>query len=203
MYYCLAIRDALYKEQVEHFGNEDGTLKPLSYESLQTPLLNATIKEVLRMHPPIHSLMRRVISDLPVPVTLAAPAEGAQYVIPAGYDVLASPLVSAFDPAMWKDPMSFQPNRWLDPTSMISEDDDDKEDYGFGTISTGANSPYVPFGAGRHRCIGEQFAYLQIGTILATLIREVKMKLKADKVPDPDYTVGSFPLGRVFPGRGS
>jgi sterol 14-demethylase len=185
----LSVRDALYKEQVEYYGNPDGTLRPLNYEQIQTPLLNATVKEVLRMHPPIHSLMRRVISDLPVPTTLAAPSEAAQYVIPKGYDVLASPLVSAFDPALWKEPDAFKPERWLDPSNAIDEADDEKEDYGFGTISTGANSPYVPFGAGRHRCIGEQFAHLQIGAILATLIREVKMKLLADQLPLPDYTV--------------
>jgi cytochrome P450 len=48
------------------------------------------------------------------------------------------------------------------------------EDYGYGMISKGASSPYLPFGAGRHRCIGEQFAYVQLGTVLASMVRLVK-----------------------------
>jgi sterol 14-demethylase len=30
----------------------------------------------------------------------------------------------------------------------------EKIDYGFGMVSKGTESPYQPFGAGRHRCIG-------------------------------------------------
>jgi cytochrome P450 len=47
--------------------------------------------------------------------------------------------------------------------------------YGYGNIGKGAHSPYLPFGAGRHRCIGEQFAYLQLGTITAVMVREFQV----------------------------
>ena len=43
--------EQLYQEQVKHYGNPDGSLRPLDYETLQTPLLNACVREVLRMHP--------------------------------------------------------------------------------------------------------------------------------------------------------
>ncbi|KAI7347522.1 hypothetical protein KC336_g22747, partial [Hortaea werneckii] len=55
-----------------------------------------------------------------------------------------------------------------------ADKEDEKEDYGYGLVSKGAASPYLPFGAGRHRCIGEQFAYVQLQTILATVIRDFK-----------------------------
>jgi cytochrome P450 len=55
-------------------------------------------------------------------------------------------------------------------------DEEEKFDYGYGLITKGAHSPYLPFGAGRHRCIGEQFAYLQIGTTLVTMVRTFKFK---------------------------
>ncbi|RAL63231.1 hypothetical protein DID88_004309 [Monilinia fructigena] len=48
--------------------------------------------------------------------------------------------------------------------------------YGYGMISKGASSPYLPFGAGRHRCIGEQFANVQLITIMATVVRLFKFK---------------------------
>lgn len=50
----------LRQEQADAFGHDDGSLDPLDYDRLQTPLMNACIKEVLRLHPPIHSIMRKV-----------------------------------------------------------------------------------------------------------------------------------------------
>ncbi|KAJ2727328.1 Lanosterol 14-alpha-demethylase, partial [Coemansia sp. D1744] len=50
-------------------------------------------------------------------------------------------------------------------------------DYGFGATTTSARSPTLPFGAGRHRCIGEQFAYLQIKTILYVLLSRFDFEL--------------------------
>lgn len=46
----------------------------------------------------------------------------------------------------------------------------------------------LPFGAGRHRCIGEQYANLQVATILATMIRETTWVLPTP-FPANDYTV--------------
>jgi sterol 14alpha-demethylase len=54
--------------------------------------------------------------------------------------------------------------------------EEEKFDYGYGLISKGASSPYLPFGAGRHRCIGEQFATVQLVTIMATMVRLFKLK---------------------------
>jgi cytochrome P450 len=61
-------------------------------------------------------------------------------------------------------------------------------------VSKGTNSPYLPFGAGRHRCIGEQFAYVQLGAILAALVRQFKFSNPADRVgiPDTDYSVSYY-----------
>jgi len=180
------LQQALYDEQVATYGRPDGTLEPLDYDRLQTPLLNACVKEVLRMHPPLHSIMRKVVSDMPV-----THLKDSSYVIPKGYYVLAAPGVTQVDPRIWKDPLNYLPQRWMGETSEVSKQlssdaDGEKVDFGWGTISTGASSPYLPFGAGRHRCIGEQFAHLQLGAILATLVRELSWK--GQKTPDQDYT---------------
>lgn len=182
------IREALYQEQVKTYGKPDGTLAPLNLDNLQTPLINSCVREVLRIHPPLHSIMRKVISDLPV-----THLEDRSYVVPKGHFVLAAPGVTQVDHRYWKDPTTYNPYRWMGETSEVSEQlakdaDGEKQDFGWGVISTGASSPYIPFGAGRHRCIGEQFAHVQLGTILATLIREVTWSLPAGKVPGQDYT---------------
>ncbi len=103
---CALYSEALYQEQVEHFGTgEEGKFQPLTYESLKTlPILDAVIRETLRIHPPIHSIIRKVVSDLPVPPTLSAPSKDGTYVVPKGHFVLSSPAVSHVDPRTWKGP---------------------------------------------------------------------------------------------------
>jgi len=47
---------------------------------------------------------------------------------------------------------------------------------------------YVPFGAGRHRCIGEAFAYVQIKTIWSTLLRTYEFDLIEGRFPPINVT---------------
>jgi cytochrome P450 len=50
--------EALYQEQVEHFSNPDGTLRSMTYEEMKSlPLLDGVIRETLRLHSPIHTIM--------------------------------------------------------------------------------------------------------------------------------------------------
>ncbi|KAF8588230.1 lanosterol 14-alpha-demethylase [Ramaria rubella] len=189
------IAEALYQEQVENFSNDDGSLRPLTYEELKKlPLLDSVIRETLRLHPPIHSIIRKVISDMTVPPTLAAhPDESRTYIIPKGHYVVACPAVAQMDVRVWKNPETWDPYRWLDASGVAAQaqslydgHDGEKIDYGFGQVSKGTESMYQPFGAGRHRCIGEQFAYLQLGTILATLVRKLEMRIEKG-VPEHNY----------------
>ena len=69
------------------------------------------------------------------------------------------------------------------------EDESAKVDYGFGLVSKGTDSPYQPFGAGRHRCIGEQFAYVQLSAIISTVVRHLEMRIAA--VPPQNYHVSA------------
>ncbi|KAJ7799757.1 lanosterol 14-alpha-demethylase [Mycena olivaceomarginata] len=189
------VADGLYAEQVKRFANPDGSLRPMSYEDPRhLPILDSCIRETLRVHPPIHSIMRQVREDVPVPPTLAAPnKDGGIYVVPKDTYVLASPLISQIDARIWKDGAAWEPARWNDAEgvaaqalSAYTDEGGEKIDYGFGAVSKGTDSPYQPFGAGKHRCIGEQFAYLQIGTIIATIIRRMELRLPTP-VPDHNY----------------
>jgi sterol 14alpha-demethylase len=134
---------------------------------------------------------RKVVSDIPVPPSLAAPSEDKNYVIPAGHYVLASPAVSQVDPSIWKAPETWDPHRWFDPEVAAHYSlyyGGEQIDFGFGVVSKGTESPYQPFGAGRHRCVGEHFAYLQLGMIIATFVRELEMRLP-NKFPAHNYHV--------------
>lgn len=136
----------------------------MTYEELKSlPVLDAVIRETLRVHPPIHSIIRKVVNDAPVPSSLAAPSKDGTYVVPKGYFVLSSPAVTQMDPEVWQKAFEWEPARWTDAEGFAAQayktyadENGEKVDYGFGAVSKGTESPYQPFGAGRHRCIGEQ-----------------------------------------------
>ena len=163
------ITEELLKEQRTILGED---LPPLTYDSLQRlPLNSQVVKETLRLHAPIHSIMRKVKSPIQVPDT--------KYTIPETHVLLAAPGVSSKTATHFDDPGTWEPHRWdagASLSSMDNADEDDKIDYGYGLVSKGTSSPYLPFGAGRHRCIGEAFAYVQLGTITATLVREFRFR---------------------------
>ncbi|ODQ63646.1 cytochrome P450 [Nadsonia fulvescens var. elongata DSM 6958] len=196
--------EKLYEEQINVCGQVDPTtgqktLRELAYEDLQEmPLLNNVIKETLRLHSPLHSIMRKVMRDLPVP--------GTNYIIPKGHYVLVSPGQTAGDEKYFPDAKKFDPFRWVSESvtnAPIVEDIKEEKtvDYGFGAITKGVSSPYLPFGGGRHRCIGEQFAYCQLGCIMSTFVREFKWSLPAGQTQVPINDFQSMVVLPVHPAK--
>ena len=119
----------------------------ITYQDLrEVPWLEASIKETLRLHPPLILLLR--LAKVPVEV------EG--YTIPAGKLVGASPAVSNRLPEAFDDPDRFDPSRYVEPR----QDDLDNP------------WNWIPFGAGRHRCVGAAFAMMQLKTIFCILLRD-------------------------------
>ena len=123
------------------------------------------------------------------------PFDQSGYVIPKGHFACAVPGVTQLDPTYFKEPLTFNPDRWAnddDPLHQLEREErakDAEEDYGFGKAGVSARSPYLPFGAGRHRCIGEQFGYLQLKTIIATFVRTFDFELDPVRgFPKRDYT---------------
>jgi sterol 14-demethylase len=171
--------EELYEEQKRVLGDEMPT-----YETLQTLTLhNNVIKESLRLHSPIHSVMRKVKQPMHIPDT--------DMIVPAGHILLAAPGFPARTEEFFAEPMTWNPHRWDKPQQQDEQGDNDTVDYGYGAVSSkAAYSPYLPFGAGRHRCVGETFAYAQLGAILATLVRLLQWEQVDPKAPVPatDYS---------------
>jgi sterol 14-demethylase len=117
----------------------------VSYQALrEMPRLEAAIKEALRLHPPLILVLRVAKQELEV----------GGYLIPAGTMVGASLSVSNRIPEDFPDPDAFVPERYLEPRA---------EDR--------ANPwTWVPFGAGRHRCVGAPFAMMQLKAIFSVLL---------------------------------
>lgn len=179
------IAEELYREQVMNLGGGDALLPPLRYEDIdKLPLLRNVVRETLRVNSSIHTLMRKVKSPMPVP--------GTDYVITPGNVLVASPIVTHMSEKYFPDAETWDPHRWDAKAKEEEEEEaaDELVDYGYGTTSKGTRSPYLPFGAGRHRCIGEKFAYVNLCTIVATLVRNFRFSTLHGRswVPPTDYS---------------
>lgn len=160
----------------------------LTYTDLSKLVLhNAIIKETLRLHTPIHSVMRKVRSPMAVP--------DSNFVVPAGHVLLAAPSFPSRMDEYFPNAMTWNPHRWLNNKSDgepdQSGDGQHTIDYGYGPVHTkAASSPYLPFGAGRHRCVGETFAYAQLTVMITTLVKLLQWEQvdPATPVPETDYS---------------
>ncbi len=124
----------------------------VSYQALrEMPRVEAALKEALRLHPPLILLLRVAKEDL----------ECEGFLIRTGQMVGASPAVSNRISEDFPDAEAFVPERYLAPRS---------EDQ--------ANPwTWIPFGAGRHRCVGAAFAMMQLKAIFSVLLLDWEFEL--------------------------
>jgi len=124
----------------------------VTYHDLRdVPWLEATLKETLRLHPPLILLLRKAMVDVDI--------DG--FHIAAGKLVGASPAVSNRLPGVFDDPDAFVPERYIDPRA----DDVDNP------------WNWIPFGAGRHRCVGAAFAMMQLKAVFCRLLADWEFEL--------------------------
>jgi sterol 14-demethylase len=128
-----------------------GAKGDVSFQSLrEMPSLENVLKEVLRLHPPLIILMRKVSQALSF----------KQYTIKAGDMVWASPPVTHRLSKLFTNPQAFDPDRFA------PERREDKN-----------LMAYQPFGGGKHKCSGNAFAMFQIKAIFAVLLRRYEFEL--------------------------
>ncbi|GAA5799206.1 cytochrome P450 [Helicostylum pulchrum] len=173
---------ALRQEMIEKLGSLKAEF---TYDNLEElPLLENIVRETLRLHPPIFNMMRRVVVDEMV-------YEKNGLVIPKGNYICAAPGVTQIDETYFNNPMKWNPYRWsekTDPVHALEQGEDANIDYGFGAVGISSRSPFLPFGAGRHRCIGEKFGYLQLKAVIGTFVKRFDFEGVTEHVPKPDYT---------------
>ncbi len=124
----------------------------VSFQALRAiPRLEAALKETLRLHPPLVLLLR----------VAQEPIEIGGYAVPAGSMVGATPRVSNRIAEDFPDPERFDPGRYVDPRQ---EDLTNRW-------------TWLPFGAGRHRCVGNAFAMMQLKAIFSVLLRDWEFEM--------------------------
>ncbi|WP_217551923.1 cytochrome P450 [Streptomyces sp. GbtcB6] len=96
--------------------------------------------------------------------------------LPAGATVLYSPYLLHHDPSSFPDPERFDPDRWLP-----------------GRPSAGQRRAMMPFSAGNRKCLGDEFAMVEVTVALATIAGRVRLRHLPGYVartPRPAITLG-------------
>jgi cytochrome P450 len=133
------------------------------------PWLSATLKEAMRLYPPVAALMtRRLVRAVTV----------GGVTLPARTLVRVTPWLLHRDPRWWPEAEAFRPERFLPG----APDD----------IPRGA---YIPFGLGPRVCLGQHFAVLEMTLIAALLLQRFTLAPVGDTPPEPRMAVTLRPEG--------
>jgi sterol 14alpha-demethylase len=160
---------ALVKKEIDEIYAEDPELTFPSLRKLKRT--EWAVKEALRLHPPLFILLRAALQDFEV--------EG--YRIPKGSWCIVSPIVAHELDEVFEGALGFDPARYDKPRQ------EDKQPLA-----------YISFGGGRHKCMGNAFALLQIKTIMAKLLHEYDFELSGDPI-ETDFS--GLVLGPKLPCR--
>eukprot|EP01104_Vermistella_antarctica_P006101 TRINITY_DN16834_c0_g1_i1.p1 TRINITY_DN16834_c0_g1~~TRINITY_DN16834_c0_g1_i1.p1 ORF type:complete len:520 (+),score=110.83 TRINITY_DN16834_c0_g1_i1:80-1561(+) len=133
-------------------------------------VLHRCVLEALRMYPPLIFLMRLAKKEF----------KYKDFTIPEGDTLFVSTTLSGRVKEVYENPDTYDPDRFAPP----------REEH--------MSQPFawIGFGGGRHGCMGEQFAYLQVKTIWSVLFRKFKFEA-VGPLPEPDYT--ALVVGPKFP----
>lgn len=142
-------------EQVISESNRIMSSENFLEEIDSSEILNGVVKETLRLNPSLWILPRMAAVDVTI----------GEYFIPQGANIIMSPFVNHRNEEIYKDCDSFVPSRW--------KNDFEK------SLPRGS---YIPFSSGPRKCIGDQFATLEMKIIIAIFSSKFKIK-----------TVGGFP----------
>jgi cytochrome P450 len=130
--------------------------EPTASDAAALPYLTATLKEAMRLYPPVAALMtRRAVRGF----------ELAGRSVPAGTLLRITPWVIHRDPRWFPQPEAFRPERFLadDPTQP--------------------RSAWMPFGVGPRVCIGQHFAMLEMTLVAALLLQRCTLQTLPDEPP--------------------
>nr|AVL92879.1 CYP450 [Locusta migratoria] len=127
-------------------------LRPATERDLsQLTVIDAIVKESLRLFPPVPSTVYLLSDDVAL--------GGGRLVAPRGSSVLVSFLLMHRRPDLFPEPLQFDPGRFLAGGSATRRRPDS----------------YLPFGGGPRRCVGARFADVEMRVLLAAVLRRFRV----------------------------
>ncbi|CAH0051416.1 unnamed protein product [Clonostachys solani] len=136
---------------------------PVTFSSAQKlPYLNAVIKEALRLHPPMPIMLGRTVPEGGANICGHYIREGTEVGIPS--------YVLHRDPAIFPDPDSWKPERWL----KAETDKDSLADM---------DRAFFAFGGGAHTCSGKHISMMEIIKLVPLLLLKYDFELAFPQRP--------------------
>lgn len=127
--------------------------------------------EALRLYPPVPALVRRVVR----------PAMLDGYEIPGGSRVLISIYNMHRHPRFWEEPTRFEPERFSPEQRAPHQD-----------------LAYIPFGAGQHKCIGNNFALMEGPLLLAMIAQRYELELVPERPVEREVAITMRPKEGLY-----
>ncbi|KAJ6622971.1 cytochrome P450 [Mycena sp. CBHHK59/15] len=153
----------------------------LDFNELENlPLLDAVVREMLRVHSPVTFVWRQTMKDVMVPLTYPIRStvtgeETNQLLIEKGTSVYLGLSAANRSTAIWgPDAAEFKPERWLNRSQNDSK-------------LPGAYSGLMTFLNGAKVCPGRMFALLELKLVLAVLLLGFSFEPVSDQI---DWTMG-------------
>lgn len=128
------------------FGNDNRV--PTMKDIREMRYLEQCIKETLRLYPSVPLIARRLTEDI----------RCGKYTVPSGSNVLIFPYATHRLSRIYPNPEHFDPERFSPKQS------ENRHPYAF-----------IPFSAGPRNCIGYKFAFIEIKTVVSTILREFEL----------------------------
>lgn len=145
------VQEQLYQEICQVFGDDDNSDIDIDTEKLeQLKFLKLCLKESYRLLPTIPGVARTLNRDMVL----------SNYLVPKNTLVFCNFMVTCRLPQYFSNPDDFNPNRWERNGKHRDSD---------------LAFCLLPFGHGVRKCIGHNFAELEIYVALAKLIRHFKI----------------------------
>ncbi|UCH28320.1 MAG: cytochrome P450 [Myxococcales bacterium] len=145
-----------YEKACTEVRGRFGDGEPYSFNAMRDIVQTEwAIKEALRIHPPLFMLFRTATQD----------CEVYGHLVKKGEWVCVSPIVAHREDAVFPDALRYDPDR-----------------YGPGREEDRRPFAYVSFGGGRHKCLGNAFALLQMKVILSAMLNRYDFELAGDEI---------------------
>ncbi len=125
-----------------------GSRRPTMADVESLPMVDAVMRESLRLYPPAYLFSREAIEQVEI----------GGWVVPPRAQVLVPVCAIHRDPRWYEEPDEFRPQRWLD-----------------GLADRLPKYTYLPFGGGVRVCVGNHFATLEGVLSLATLVQHLEL----------------------------
>ena len=155
---------SLHPEKQERVAKEvrsvlcNSEIKPVLKRMIsQMPYLDAVIKESMRLYPVAPFIVRKLTSDITIPVD-----EEHSKTISVPSSTFACIWIYALhrNPKLWEQPDEFLPERWIDPE--LRSRDSGQTEYG----------AYMPFAIGPRNCLGQPLAQVILRVLLARILNK-------------------------------